>query len=125
VRRRSLGADERGQAVVELALVLPLVALFTLAALQVTLVARDQLAIELAAREAARAASVSADPHGAANTAAHRVTQLAPIDVSVSVSGEIVRVRVRYVNHTDIALIGTAIGDITLEATAMMAWEPP
>jgi Flp pilus assembly protein TadG len=121
----SLRADERGQAVVELALVLPLVVLFVLGALQVALVARDQLAIELVAREAARAASVSADPGGAANAAAARVTALAPIDVSVSVSGEVVRVRVRYVNHTDVALVGTAIGDVTLEATATMAWEPP
>jgi Flp pilus assembly protein TadG len=117
--------DERGQAVVELALVLPLVVLFVLGALQVALVARDQLAIELAAREAARAASVSADPAGAATAAARRVTALAPLDVSVSVSGELVRVRVRYVNRTDIALVGTAIGDVTLEATAAMAWEPP
>jgi hypothetical protein len=117
--------DERGQAVVELALVLPLVVLFVLGALQVAVVARDQLAIELVAREAARAAAVSADPNGAANAAAGRVTTLAPIDVSVSVNGEVVRVRVRYVNHTDIALVGPAIGDLTLEATAAMAWEPP
>ena len=121
----SLRADERGQAVVELALVLPLVVLFVLGALQVALVARDQLAIELVAREAARAASVSADPGGAAYAAAARVTALAPIDVSVSVSGEVVHVRVRYVKHTDVALVGTAIGDVTLEATATMTWEPP
>jgi Flp pilus assembly protein TadG len=123
--KRAICADQRGQAVVELALVLPLVVLFVLGALQVAIVARDQLALELAAREAARAASVSADPSSAANAATRRVTALAPIDVSASVDGHVVRVRVRYVNHTDIALIGTAIGDITLEATAAMAWEPP
>ena len=122
---RSVRGDQRGQAVVELALVLPLVVLFVLGALQVALVARDQLAIELVAREAARAASVSADPSGAATAAARRVTELTPIDVSVSVSGKVVRVRVRYVNHTDVALVGTAIGDVTIEATAAMAWEPP
>jgi hypothetical protein len=125
VSERAVRGDERGQAVVELALVLPLVVLFVLGALQVAVVARDQLAIELVAREAARAASVSADPSGAANAAAGRVTDLAPIDVSVTVSGEVVSVRVRYVNHTDIALVGTAIGDVTLQATASMAWEPP
>ena len=37
----------------ELALVLPLVVVFVLGLLQVALVARDQLAVELAAREAA------------------------------------------------------------------------
>ena len=53
------------------------------------------------------------------------MTNLAPIDVSVSVAGDVVRVRVRYVNATDVALVGAAIGDVTLEATAAMAWEPP
>ena len=99
--------------------------MFVLGALQVAVVARDQLAIEYVAREAARAAAVSADPGGAAAAAAHRVTNLAPIDVSVSVSGDVVRVRIRYVNATDVALVGPAIGDVTLEATAAMAWEPP
>ena len=41
---------------------LPVVVVFLLGLLQVALVARDQLAIELAAREAARAAAVSAQP---------------------------------------------------------------
>jgi Flp pilus assembly protein TadG len=123
--RRSRRGDDRGQAAVEVALVLPLVVMFALGALQVAVVARDQLAIEYVAREAARAASVSADPRGAASAAAHRVTNLAPIDVSVSVTGDVVRVRVRYVNTTDVALVGTAIGDVTLQATAVMAWEPP
>jgi Flp pilus assembly protein TadG len=118
-------ADERGQAAVELALVLPVVVLFVLGILQVVVVARDQLAIELAAREAARAASVSADPAAAATMAADRVTNLGPLDVSISVAGDIVRVRVSYTNPTDVAIVGTAIPNITLQATAAMAWEPP
>jgi TadE-like protein len=117
--------DDRGQAVVELALVLPLVVMFALGALQVALVARDQLAIEYVAREAARAAAVSADPGGAAGAAARRVTDLAPIDVSVSIAGDVVRVSVRYVSATDVALVGATIDDVALEATAAMAWEPP
>jgi hypothetical protein len=104
---------------------LPIVVIFVLGVFQVALVARDQLALELAAREAARAASVSADPTGAATTAANRVVGLDPIDVSVSVAGDVVRVRVSYVNPTDVAIIGEAIGDLTLDATAVMAWEPP
>ena len=99
--------------------------MFVLGALQVAVVARDQLALEFVAREAARAAAVSADPHGAASAAAQRVTSLTPIDVAVSVTGDVVRVRVRYVNATDVALVGAAIGDVTLQATAAMAWEPP
>ncbi len=52
-----LRADARGQAAVELALTMPIVVIFVLGVFQVALVARDQLAIELAAREAARAAA--------------------------------------------------------------------
>jgi Flp pilus assembly protein TadG len=117
--------DARGQAAVELAIVMPLVVVFVLGVFQVALVARDQLAIELAAREAARAAAVSADPAGAAEAAANRVVDLDPIGVSVAVAADIVRVRVTYVNHTDVAIIGHAIGDVTLEATASMKMEPP
>ena len=117
--------DDRGQAAVELAMTLPIVVIFVLGVFQVALVARDQLALELAAREAARAASVSAEPAGAATAAANRVVGLDPIDVSVNVAGDIVRVRVRYVNPTDVAIIGAAVGDVTLEASAAMAWEPP
>ena len=56
--------------------------------LQVAVVARDQLALELAAREAARAASVSADPAGAAQAAADRATSLRPLLVTVAITGE-------------------------------------
>ena len=122
---RRLRNDARGQAAVELAITMPVVVVFVLGVLQVALVARDQLAIELAAREAARAAAVSADPTGAANAAARRVVGLDPIDVSVGVAGDIVRVRVRYVNTTDVAVVGAAIGDVTIEARAAMAFDPP
>jgi Flp pilus assembly protein TadG len=104
-----LSGDERGQAVVELALVLPLVVLYVLVALQVTLVARDQLAIEHAAREAARAASVSANPHKAANTAANRIITLTPLDIFVNTNSDVVHVHVHYTNPTNIARIGTVV----------------
>ena len=81
---------DAGQAAVELALALPVVVVLLLGMLQVALVGRDQLAIELAAREAARAAAVSADPAGAARLAADRVTSLRPLAVAVSVGGDTV-----------------------------------
>ncbi len=56
---------ERGQATVELALVLPLVALLLLAMVQVGLVVRDQVLLTHAAREAAREAAVDPSPHAA------------------------------------------------------------
>ena len=64
-------ASDRGQATVELALCLPFLCLVLLGSVQVAIVVRDQLAIGLAAREAARAAAVSADT-GAGHDAAAR-----------------------------------------------------
>ncbi len=117
--------DDRGQAAVELAMAMPLVVLLALAVLQVALVARDQLALELVAREAVRAASVSADPAAAATAAAHRVTNLGPLDITVTVAGDLVRVRVAYTSTTDLALIGPLVGDVGLSAGAAMAFDPP
>jgi Flp pilus assembly protein TadG len=119
------GGGDTGQAAVELALLLPLVVVLVLGVLQVALVGRDQLALELAAREAARAAAVSADPATAARTAAARVTPLAPLDVGVSVGGDTVTVTVGHVNHTDVAIVGRLIGDVDQSARATMALEPP
>lgn len=102
-----------------------MVVLVLLGLLQVALVGRDQLAIELAAREGARAASVSTDPAGAANAAATRVTTLRPLDVSVSVHGDEVTVRVTHHNATDVPLIGALVGDVDLHASATMHLEPP
>lgn len=47
------GTADRGQATVELALALPMVCLLLLAMVQVAVIGRDQLAVQLAAREAA------------------------------------------------------------------------
>ncbi|MET0145166.1 MAG: TadE/TadG family type IV pilus assembly protein [Ilumatobacteraceae bacterium] len=122
---RSRARDERGQAAVELALALPVVVVLLLGMLQVALVGRDQLAIELAAREAARAAAVSADPAAAAAAAADRVTTLRPLAVSVQVGGDTVTVTVGHQSATDVALAGRLIGDVDLRAVATMALEPP
>ena len=56
--------SERGQASVELALVLPVLVLFLLGLVQTALVARDQVLLQDAARAAAREASVGAEPTG-------------------------------------------------------------
>jgi hypothetical protein len=57
---------ERGQATVELALVLPFVAVVAMALLDLGLVLRDNVLCVHAAREAARALAVGEDPVGAA-----------------------------------------------------------
>ncbi len=124
-RRRGLRRDDTGQAAVELALALPVVVVLLLGMLQVALVGRDQLAVELAAREAARAAAVSADPRSAARMAAERVTTLRPLGVTVSVGATTVTVTVTHPSATDVAIIGRLIADVELRATVTMALEPP
>lgn len=99
--------------------------MLVLGVLQVALVARDQLAVELAAREAARAASVAADPVGAASAAARRATRLAPLAVDVAVGATAVTVTVRHRSTTDVAMVGRLIADVDLRASATMVLEPP
>lgn len=53
-KRMRRGANERGTAAVEFALVLPLLLMLTLALVQVGLLARDRLLVEAAARAGAR-----------------------------------------------------------------------
>lgn len=108
-----------------MALLLPVLVVLLLGMLQVALVGRDQLAIELAAREAARAASVSAQPAAAAGAAARRVTTLQPLGVDVSVGADTVTVTVHHPSATDVALIGHVIDEVDLRATATMVLEPP
>ncbi len=117
-------ANESGQAAVEFAVALPLIVIVMLAIVQVGVSVRNEVAVELAAREGARAAAVSADPVGSAEAAATRAVEL-PIVVSTSAGAGRVSVTVTYVDPTDIAIIGAAIGPITHRATAIMAVEPP
>lgn len=112
----------------EFALVLPLVVLVILLVVQAGFVARDQLLVSHAAREAARAAAVSdGDRAGAAMTAARNSGRLRADQLSGTVSlvdqGESVRVVVSYRSTTDLALIGALVPDIDLEAAVVMRVE--
>jgi Flp pilus assembly protein TadG len=109
---------------VELALCLPLVVVLVLGVLQVAVVGRDRLALELAAREGARAAAVSATPAVAARAAAERVTTLRPLDVAVDVDGSTVTVEVRTA-ATGVPLVSRLVDGVELAARATMALEPP
>jgi Flp pilus assembly protein TadG len=117
---------DRGQAAVELALALPLVFVVLLAAVQVLLVGRDQLAVVHAAREGARAAAVAADATGEGTRAATAAAGLDASRLSVSVheGGDRVTVLVRYTAPTDVLLVGALIGDVVLTGTATMRVEP-
>jgi Flp pilus assembly protein TadG len=118
---------ERGQATVEAALVLPLVVLLLLAVVQVGLLVRAEVLVTHAAREAARAAAVDADPGAAAN-AAGLATTLDPHRLTIHVqgrngAGSRVEIEVDYVAPTDVPLIGALLGDVTLHARATMRVE--
>jgi Flp pilus assembly protein TadG len=116
---------DRGQASVEFALALPLVIVVVLGIVQLVVVARDQLAVEVAAREAARAAAVAGSPSIAADGAAEAAVTLRPLAVGTSLSGTHVTVTVTAVNHTDVPIIGAVIGDVEISASVTMAREPP
>lgn len=118
--------SDRGQAVVELALCLPVVFVVLLGIVQVAVVVRDELLVQHAAREAARAASVSTASRSA-SVAATRVldgARLVGVSVGTSTGAGIVRVEVRASTRTDVPLIGALLGDVTHTATAVMAIEP-
>ena len=116
---------DHGQAVVELALCLPVLFIFLLGIVQLVVIVRDQLAVQLAAREAARAAAVAAPSAASAESAAHRAVTLRPLNVATNSSDATVTVMVSHVTATDVPLIGALLPDVTVTATATMAMEPP
>jgi Flp pilus assembly protein TadG len=95
---------------------------------QAGLVVRDQLLVSHAAREAARAASVSdSDRLGAATLAARQAGDLAADRISATttmVDGDAsVRVVISYRSTTGIPMIGSLVPDIDLESTVVMRVE--
>ena len=119
--------EDGGQASVELALVLPLVVLLLLAVAQLGLLVRDQILVVHAAREAAREAAVDASPD-APRRAALASSTLAGSRLTVTstgrgAAGSRVRVEVAYRAPTVVPLLGAALRDITLRASATMRVE--
>jgi Flp pilus assembly protein TadG len=112
---------------VELALLLPVVVLISLAVLQLGVLGRDLLLVSHAAREAARAAAVDPDP-AAARRAASESSGLDPDRLHVRVTGRQgpgsrVRVEIAYQASTTIPLVGRLVGDRTLESAVTMRVE--
>lgn len=121
------GRGAEGQAAVEVALVLPLVAMLVLLVVQAALVVRDQVLVVHAAREAARAAAV--DPaHGAPRRAALAAAPLDPVRLVVRVrpgerGGRPADVTVTYRSATFAPMIGPLIPDVVLHGRASMRRE--
>jgi Flp pilus assembly protein TadG len=121
------GRGERGQATVELALVLPVVVAFALAVIQVGVLVHDQLLVTAAAREAVRAAAVS-ESGSDARRAAGAIGGLAEGRLQVDVrrdagEGGLVHVRVDYRAATDVPVVGALLPEVSLSATAVMRGE--
>ncbi|MGH9224261.1 MAG: TadE/TadG family type IV pilus assembly protein [Acidimicrobiales bacterium] len=120
-------ARQAGQAAVELALILPFVAVLLLLLVQVGLLARDQVLVVHAAREGAREAAVDPSPN-AARSAAASSSSLDPGRLEVTVTGRggpgsRVTVTVRYRAATSLPIMGALVGDLRLEASTTMRVE--
>lgn len=113
----------------ELALLLPVVALLLLAVLQVAVLARDLVLVTHAAREAARAAAADAEP-AAAREAAQAAGGLDPDRMTVTVSGRgdagsRVRVVVSYRAPTDVPIVGALLSERRMRSAVTMRVEGP
>lgn len=130
-RARSVGAGpddrpgaQRGQATVELALIMPLLILLMLAIVQIGVLVHTRVLVTHAAREAVREAAVGAS--GSAVSAAAAASGPLAADrlaVSVSTAGDRVEVAVHYDAPTDVFLVGPLLGDVGFDASATMRRE--
>ena len=121
------GLAQSGQAAVELALIFPFVAMLLLLLVQVGMIVRDQILVVHAAREGAREAAVEPAP-GAARDAAISSSGLAADRLDVEVSGRgapgsRVKVTATYRAPTEVPIVGAAVKDVRLSASATMRVE--
>lgn len=119
---------QRGQSTAELAVLLPLIVILLFAVVQVGVVARDRVALQQAARSAAR--HVAVDPGEAEALVGARLGApgLAPDRLSVELTGgrkagDLLTVEVGYRSRTDVPLVGRLVGDRRLRAVAVVRVE--
>lgn len=126
-RRRASRSGERGQATVELALVLPLTVLIALIVVQLGVISKDYLLVHHAAREGARAAAV--DPTvGAVREGVVGSSSLDAGRMTVRLGGGTGRgddatATVIYRAPTSVPLVGALLPDITMTASVTMRVE--
>ena len=121
-RRRRV--PDRGQATVELVILLPVVVILALAVAQVGILVQHRVMLTHAAREMARAASVAGGEVDPARSPRLR-GGLDPdhLEVETRVEGDSVVVELRYRDPTDVPLVGALVPDVLLEAEATMLIE--
>lgn len=123
---RSLRRED-GQATLELALCLPLLAIVFAGLVEVSLVAVDQVRVSHAAREGARASAVDPDPQAA--RAAAGASGLDGIEVAVEPGaeerspGRPTTVTVAYPYRSRVPVVGAVFDRFVLEADATMRIE--
>lgn len=121
---RQVGEPSRGQATVEVALLLPVLVLLALAIGQVAVVAHSRVLVTHAAREGARLAAVGESDDAVRRAVVERSSLPADrLEISVVRRATAVEVTVRFRDPTDVALIGPLIGDVDLVALAVMRRE--
>jgi hypothetical protein len=115
----------RGQATVELALVLPVLVVLMLVVVQVGQVVRQQILVIHTAREVARSAAVSPVAPSAAQVAERHGFDPHRLEVEVRPpdSDGFVTARVRVVVATDVVLVGSLLPEVPLVAEAHMRAE--
>ncbi len=114
---------DAGQSTVEFALVLPLFFALLVLVFQVAVVGRDEILVTHAARAAVREATVTSDPAAIATAATRSLPGVAVDVVQRGSVGQPVQVRVTYVVHANVPLVGSLIPDLTLRASAVMRVE--
>jgi hypothetical protein len=122
---RSRARSDHGQATVELALVLPLVFGLLVLVFQIALVARDEVLVVHAARDAAREATVTRDATRVVAATRRNLPGATVRIVRRGRVGEPVEVAITYVSRTDLPLIGTFLPDLTLHGRSVMRVESP
>jgi len=122
---RSRARSDRGQATVELALVLPLVFGLLVLVFQIALVARDEVLVVHAARDAAREATVTHDATRVVSAGRRNLPGAVVRIVRRGRVGEPVEVAITYVSRTDLPLIGALLPDLTLHERSVMRVEMP
>ena len=121
--------SQRGQATVELALLLPVVALLAWTLVEIGAIAVDNVRLWHAAREAARVGAVDADPSSIRDAA--EASGLRPLELAVDpnaeerIQGEPLTIRVVYRPSSTVPFVGSLFEGIVLTADATMRIERP
>lgn len=124
--------EERGQALVEFALVLPVLLAMMFVVVTVVEIGLERLALEHGASEGARSGSLNNDDRLIRGAVAATVHPLDPARVNVSIEpeatgrtrGALLTVRLSYQHPLPLAFVGMSRLTLTSSATRLIEWFP-